>query len=193
MKVSLFVALALTACGCAVDAGQNPTQSADVRVNDDARVLQDFQARIAKYLEVRKQPEKDAPPLKETSDPAKIKAAQDGLASRIRAARASAQPGDIFTPAIREKFRRLLYPELKGEDGRDARKVMKGHDAPPAVPIKVNAKYPDSAPRPTVPANFLANLPKLPEELEYRIIDKHLILLDTEAALIVDYIPNAIR
>jgi hypothetical protein len=66
-------------------------------------------------------------------------------------------------------------------------------DAPAAVPLKVNAKYPEGAPLPTVPADLLANLPTLPTEVEYRIIGKHLILRDTEADIIVDYIPNAIR
>jgi hypothetical protein len=67
-------------------------------------------------------------------------------------------------------------------------------DAPPSgsVPLKVNAKYPDGLPRPTLPANLLLNLPSLPKGLEYRIVGKHLVLLDIDANLIVDYIPNAI-
>ncbi len=66
-------------------------------------------------------------------------------------------------------------------------------DAPPAVPFKVNAAYPEGKPFPTVPAKLLVNLPPLPKEVEYRIIDKHLILRDTEANLIIDYMLNAIR
>jgi hypothetical protein len=57
----------------------------------------------------------------------------------------------------------------------------------------VNAKYPDSAPLPTVPPNLLAALPKLPEGLEFRIINKDLILLDVDANLIVDFIRAAIQ
>lgn len=195
MKVSQWLLVALMASGCSADAGveqDKPKPPANPNVNMDAQVLHDFQERVTTYLDVHKKAAKDAPPLKESNDPAKIKAAQDGLASRIRAARADAKPGDIFTPEIRSKFRQLLYPEMKGEDGRDARKVMKD-DAPPDVPLKVNAKYPDGASLPTVPSNLLLNLPTLPEELEYRIIGKHLILLDSDADLIVDYIPNAIQ
>jgi hypothetical protein len=44
-----------------------------------------------------------------------------------------------------------------------------------------------------VPPNLLADLPKLPEDLEYRVIDRHLILRDVHANVIVDYVPNAIR
>jgi hypothetical protein len=83
---------------------------------------------------------------------------------------------------------------LKGEDGRDAKAVLKD-DAPPAGAIrwKVNAKYPEGQPLPTVPASVLMNLPTLPEPLEYRIVDKHLLLLDMQADLVVDYMWNAIR
>jgi hypothetical protein len=110
----------------------------------------------------------------------------------VRALRADAKQGDLLTPQETSIFRRLLSPETKGEDGRDAKEVLK-EDAPTNIPFKVNAKYPEGAPLPTVPVNFLLNLPTLPKPLEYRIIDKHLILLDTDANIIVDYMTNVIR
>jgi len=160
-------------------------------VNSDAAVLQDFTRRIEAYLKLRKEAVKGTPALKETSDAGKIKAAQDGLSMQIRAARAGAKHGDIFTPEIAAKFRRLLSPETKGDDGRDAKAIIKD-DAPTNVPFKVNAKYPDGASVPTVPANFLLSLPALPEPLQYRIIDKHLVLVDEDADVILDYALNVI-
>jgi hypothetical protein len=142
-------------------------------------------------MKLRKEAVKDAPALKETKDPAKIKAAQDGMSTEIRAARANAKHGDIFTPEITAKFRRLLNPELKGDDGRDAKAIIKD-DAPTNITFKVNAKYPEGASVPTVPANLLVNLPTLPEPLQYRIIEKHLLLLDEDADVIVDYALNII-
>jgi hypothetical protein len=163
-------------------------------VNSDAMVLVDFKDRIDKYLDIHKKAEKTTPSLKETSDPAKIQAGEEGLAASIRALRADAKVGDIFTPPIRDKFRRLLSPETKGEEGHDAKEILKDDaPAPAALDYKPNAKYPEGAALPTVPANFLLNLPTLPEEVEYRVIGKHLILRDTKANIIVDYIPNAIR
>jgi hypothetical protein len=161
-------------------------------VNPHAAVLADFQSRINAYMKLRKEAIKDAPPLKETKDPAKIKAAQDAMSVQIRAARANAAHGDIFTPEITAQFRRMLSPELKGDDGRDAKAIIKD-DAPTNVTFKVNAKYPEGAPVPTVPASLLVNLPTLPEPLQFRIIDKHLILLDEDADVIVDYALNIIR
>ena len=131
---------------------------------------------------------------KETRDPGKISATQDTLAARIAARRADARQGDIFTAEIRGAFRRLLAPELKGAEGRDAKDVMKDEaPAPGTVPFKVNAKYPEGQPRPTMPSNVLLSLPNLPEGLEYRVIGRHLLLIDTDADLVVDYMPNAVR
>ena len=161
-------------------------------VNPDAAVIQDFKTRVDAYMKLRKEAVKDAPRLKETNDPAKIKASQDAMSVQIRAARATAKQGDIFTPEIAAKFRRLLNPELKGDDGRDAKAIIKD-DAPTNITFKVNAKYPEGASVPTVPANLLVNLPTLPEPLQFRIIEKHLVLVDEDADVILDYALNIIR
>ena len=161
-------------------------------VNPDAAVIQDFKTRVDAYMKLRKDAVKDAPRLKETNDPAKIKASQDAMSVQIRAARATAKHGDILTPEIAAKFRRLLSPELKGDDGRDAKAIIKD-DAPTNIPFKVNAKYPEGASVPTVPANLLVSLPTLPEPLQFRIIEKHLILVDEDADVILDYTLNVIR
>lgn len=209
MKMSLRLAVLAcwAVCGCTASGKQQskpasgeqqskPASEEERRskpaVNADALVLRDFQARIEKYRELHNKVEKNGPRLKETKDPAKIKIAQEELAGNIRAARADAKPGDIFTPKIRQLFRRLMYPEVKGPEGKETRQAMKD-DAPKAVPLKVNASYPEGAPLPTVPPNVLAALPKLPEDLEYRVVNKDLILRDVDANLIVDFIPNAIR
>lgn len=177
----------------AADGPVKQAAQADGR-NASAAILEDFNERIEQYLDVRKQAAKGAEPLKETDDPARITAAQDERAAAIRALRAGAKPGDIFTAEIRHTFRQLMAPELKGEMGRDTKQVLKDDaPAPGAVPLKVNAKYPEGAPLPTVPAALLTRLPQLPKGLEYRIIGKDLVLLDSDANLIVDFIRNAIR
>ena len=157
-------------------------------------ILEDFEERVGEYVEIRERAARDAPPLKETDDPSRIDAAQDARAASIRALRAGAKPGDIFTAEIRDTFRKLLAPVVDGEEGRDVKQVLRDDaPAPGAVPLEVNAKYPDNTTLPTVPATLLANLPELPDGLEYRIIGKDLVLLDSDANLIVDYIRNAIR
>lgn len=170
------------------------TQAANqAGVNADGAILADFNARVKKYIEIHKAAAKGSAKLKQTENPAEITQAQEMLASKIRTARADGKQGDIFTAEIRNKFRRLLAPELKGEDGRDAKAVLKEDaPAPGSIPFKVHAKYPEGASLPSVPANLLLNLPTLPEPLEYRIIDKHLVLMDTGANIIVDFMLNAV-
>ena len=158
------------------------------RVNPEAQVLQDFKARVDKYVELRKKADDSAPPIKKTDDPAELRAAQQALAERIGAARTPAKQGDIFTPEITARFRKLLRPEVK-EPGT---KATIEDDNPGAFPFKVNGPYPSKEPLSTVPPNVLASLPPLPKDLEYRFVSRHLILRDARANLIIDYIPNAI-
>ena len=200
MNVSRLCAAVLLSMACSVDpiaaqrgASPPPQGTAGTAVNADAS-LADFKARVQAYVEVKKQAQKDVPKLKETEDPAQITATQEALAARVRALRADAKPGDIITPQIGATFRRLLAPELKGEDGRDAKAVLKEDaPAPGAVPLKINAKYTEGQPLASTPATMLRNLPILPEGLEYRFIGKTLVLLDVDANIIVDYFRNAIR
>jgi len=163
-------------------------QAETSRVNPDAKVLAEFKARIDAYVDLRKREDDGAPTLKRTDDSANIKVAQDSLATRIMAARAPAKHGDIFTPEITLCFRRLLRPELKDADT----KQLIRDDNPGNIKFKVNGVYPAGEPLSTVPANVLASLPQLPPDLEYRFVGKHLILRDSRANLVIDYIANAI-
>jgi hypothetical protein len=180
------------ATAAALQQGEKKT-STDPAVNPHAAALLDFEIRVKAYADLQKRLAKGDAKQMETADPAMITAVKARLAAKLQAARRDAKQGDIFTPAVRPVFRRLLAPELKGEDGRDAKAVLKDDaPAPGTVPFKVNAKYPENQPRPTVPAKVLLSLPALPAPLEYRIVGQHLLLLDMEADLVVDYILNVI-
>jgi hypothetical protein len=174
-------------------------KAAEDNANPDALVLVDFQKRIDAYMAIQKAAAKDSLSIKETNNPAEIKAAQQALGAKIRAARADAKPGDVLTPEIRNKFRRLMYPVVQGTAGRETKEELeedvheKDEGIPKKVTLKVNANYPEGNPLPTTPSNVLMSLPKLPEQLEYRIVDKNLILRDVQANIIVDFIPNAIQ
>ena len=204
----LFVAMLVVGCGTSAaqrstPADQTPADvaqkagaiktSTDPKVNANAAVMADFKARVEKYVALHKDLAKGAAAQKENTSAEQIAAQKAALAAKIQGARTGAMHGDIFFPEIRPVFRRLLAPELKGEDGRDAKELLKDDaPAPGSVAFKVNAKYPESQPKPTMPANLLLNLPTLPEPLEYRVVGQHLLLLDTATDLIVDYILNAI-
>jgi len=158
-------------------------------VNPGAKVLLDFKERVDKYVELRKKADDSAPPLKKTDDAAELRAAQQALAERIGAARTPAKQGEIFTPEIAAYFRKLVRPELKETGTKGAVR----DDNPAGMPFQVNGPYPSKEALSTMPPNVLASLPRLPKDIEYRFVGKHLILRDVRANLIIDYIPNALN
>lgn len=161
--------------------------------NPSVIAMRDFDNRIKAYAALRDKLEKGDASVDETSKPKEIVDAGRALAARIQAARATAKRGDIFTPDIQAQFKRLLNPEMKGTGGQNTRGIMK--DEGPGrggFPLAVNHAYPKDQPFGTVPPNILETLPPLPEHVEYRFVDRHLILRDTQANLIIDFFPNAI-
>jgi hypothetical protein len=187
--VKLFASSSTVLVVSLAAAGSAFTQ-AKLPVNPDAQVLADFKARVDKYVELRKKADDSAPPLKKTDDAREIKDAQQALVERVGAARSTAKQGDIFTPDITAFFKRVLRPEAKEKDA----KTMMKDDKPPAgtVTFKINGPYPDKQPLASSPPEMLAKLPPLPKDIDYRFVDKHLILRDSRANTIIDFIPNAI-
>ena len=183
----------------AVPAGPAPEVVVNgVRTNGDAAVMADFQKRVAAYLEIKKSVDKQTPDQKETKDPIHIETKQKLLASKIINMRQGARAGDIFTLPIRTKFRQLLIPEVKGTTGKETKQEIdeefEEHEAENRKgPLKVNAEYPEGTPLATTPPNVLLSLPKLPDGLEYRFVEKTLLIRDADANVIVDLMPNAIR
>lgn len=197
---ALVLAGGLVACGAVSDGGTQgatvpapitPVQKATASpANPDSAILADFNARLDQYVKAQRALLKDVP-QKETKDPADITARQQVLAGQLKHIRSNAKQGDILPPQVAAMFKRLMYPELKGAEGRETKQEIK--EETPVVELKVNATYPASQSLTTVPPNLLANLPQLPKDVEYRFVGKHLILRDVDANIIVDYIFNAIR
>ena len=79
-------------------------------------------------------------------------------------------------------------------DGSEAHRVRVSlkHDEPVNARLHVNESYPEAMPLQTTPPSLLLNLPKLPPELEYRVVGRELVLRDVKANLVVDFIPNAL-
>lgn len=164
-------------------------QAAAHEAESERKALRHFREAVAEYAELH------------ASQLARIQAqesvaAQQALARAMRAKRAGAEPGDIFRPSVQPLFRRLIAAQLEGPDALDARKsVVEGNpgDEPAAVPVvvRVNAEYPVGAARSTVPPSLLLTLPELPPSLHYRFVGRDLLLVDSVAQLIVDFLPAA--
>jgi hypothetical protein len=159
--------------------------------NLDSKVLEDFEKRVSDYMKLHDKARAGLGKLKPTASPEHIEHHERELAHKIREAREHATQGNIFTDEIAAAFHRLAAPATKGEDATTVHQSLRRSE-PVVVPFKVNGRYPKGLPLQTTPPSLLQNLPKLPPELEYRVVGHALVLLDTSAGLIVDYLPNSI-
>jgi hypothetical protein len=192
---ALAVVWMITTSACVTDAAQQTAKMPQgTNVNSDAKLMADFKAKVDDYLKLRKSLEgKSAVPIKKTADPNELLASQKALGAQVRAARATAKRGDFFTPATQAQFRRLVTPPLKGPEGTENKVAIKD-DAPEPkdIPFQVNAEYPRDESLSTVPPDVLLALPQLPSEIQYRFVGRHLILYDSKAGIIIDFMLNAL-
>jgi hypothetical protein len=156
---------------------------------DNAQTVNDFEARVAKYLDLRKKQAGSAP--RPTNSSEKLAETQQDLAAKVKALRQDAQQGDIFTPGITAYFRRQISATLVGQDGQKIRASLRHAEPVPALALHVNQVYPQGIPLQSTPPTLLLNLPTLPKELEYRIVGRNLALHDTVPNIIVDFVPDA--
>jgi hypothetical protein len=152
----------------------------------------EFLDRVQSYVSLHKTIESTLPPLKPTDLPELISAHQRALARKIREARTNAKRGDIFTANARRAFRDSVRDEFQGANARNARTTIRQGAPLKEIHLHVNEPYPDGVPFTTVPPTLLLKFPKLPDQVAYRIVGRDLILLDVEANLVIDTIPEMI-
>jgi len=170
-------------------AGFAQTKSGSAADQAEARILADFGDGIRKYLEARQNAGGAPKPAKE---PEKLVDHRKQTAAKLRVERTDAKQGDIFTPEIAGYFRRRITATFAGPEGPKIRASLRRAEPVPSIVLKVNAAYPATLPLQSTPPTLLLNLPRLPKELEYRIVGRDMALHDTVTNLIVDFIPNAI-
>ena len=189
---------ALLAFGCAqstsgtgagpaitVAGSQPPTQAVL-----DRKVLSDFRRDVDRYMTLHNTLQSQGTAPKQRADIGDIEeneVSRNALATRIRLARHDAEQGDILTPEIAVTLRTAMDPALRSSTGAGARASIR-EDAPATFVLEVNGDYPDGESRSKMPGNVLQILPLLPPGLEYRIVDTHLVLMDVDANIVVDYL-----
>lgn len=156
---------------------------------DQEPAVRDFQARVAKYVEQRKKDAGSSP--RPTNSPDKLSESQKDLAEKVKALRRNAGQGDIFTPDIAAYFRQRISSTLEGPNGAKIRASLRHAEPLHGIELRVNEPYPQGIPLQSTPPTLLSDLPVLPEELEYRIVGRDLVLVDIAPNLIVDFVPNA--
>ena len=161
---------------------------------EDARALATMNDRLKQYVDLHVKLEESLPKLPKDATPQQIDKNQRALEKLVREARATAKPGDIFTPEARPVIKRLLATVFGGPDGKQLKASIMDENPvePSTIKLTVNARYPDVVPLTSVPPQVLQTLPKLTEDLEYRFVGDWLILLDTHAHVVADYIDDAL-
>jgi len=168
-------------------------QSRAPRDKEEARDFKIFTDRVQEYVKMQKDMEASLPTLKPTNDVEQIVEHQRALAGKIANARRAARQGDIFTHEVAERFRKIIRSEFHGAEGRLARQTIRQDDPSKVIArLHVNDVFPEGIPLTTTPPTLLLKLPELPLELAYRFVGRDLTLIDIQARLIVDLIPNVI-
>jgi hypothetical protein len=160
-------------------------------INQNSLVIEDFRKRVDDYITLRKRAQEGGQPSK-LGSAAHIKRDQKSLANKIRAERPQAVQGNVFNPSISELFKQLIAAPLESSRGNEIRASLRHAEPVHDLSLKVNQPYPEALALQSTPPTLLLNLPKLPPDIEYRIVGRELILLDTAANLIVDLLPDAL-
>jgi len=157
-------------------------------VNPQAQAMAEFKKRVDGYLDLRKAVTQKYPEVRETGDPAKIHDREVALGKGIAVARANAKAGDVFGP-VSGQLLTIVEKDWNARSPADQKAILS--EIPKGLMLKVNQPYPPTLPLVTVPPKLLALLPMLPEELEYRLVDRRLLLRDRDANLIIDVLVGA--
>ena len=157
----------------------------------DAAAIKQFDTAIAKYMAMRQKLASEVSGPVKNSSSTQINDASDALAGGIQRARQKAQPGAIFSPPVAGVIKRRIADTVRTEKLADTLADIDDEGTAGPSP-KMHLRLPVTAQMATMPPSLLKALPKLPKELEYRILGQYLVLRDIDASLIIDYIPVAV-
>jgi hypothetical protein len=186
--VSLRLLLAAVACAGTLGVSRLTAQTP----GEDGRAaaLRLFDARVNEYAALHRRLEGPLPPLTPTKETLRNHVLRQLLASAIRRARAGAQQGDIFEPGVALVFRGLIADALQGRDATTFLAEFDEEDPPSDAALVVNEPLPRGSTH-AMPSRLLQILPPLPEDVEYRIVNRNLVLWDIHADLVIDFLPKA--
>ena len=146
-----------------------------------------FTTRVNGYSDLRARLESHLPPVTITHDTRQIRRGQRSLAKAIRLARPGAMQGEFFTTGAGAEFKQALGVVMTAPI---CAVIM--DDNPGAFRHRIDGTYPEGKTLSTMPGVVLARLPRLPDDIEFRFLGRHLILHDVRANTIIDRLPFAI-
>ena len=154
--------------------------------------LRAFEQSIDEYMNVRAAIERDLPRLEISGDASRIHAAVAARAEAIRRARAGARQGALFNAGVAVVFRARIQQIFAGRPDAvaDLLDEMQEDGEPWSRPV-VNGPFSWRTAVGT-PPSIVAALPPLPDDLQYRFVGADLVLVDVDANLVLDILPDAL-
>lgn len=150
-----------------------------------------FNAALKRYVALKQKLHQEVPELRVTGKSAEISDRSNMLAGAIQRARGAAPQGEFFDAAAARAIKALLVTAVNGDSV--ASLLARINDEPILKgPPSVHLRYPAASSLATMPPRLLNALPALPHGLEYRLAGRALILRDSDAALILDFLPDAL-
>lgn len=179
-------ALVIVLAGLSASAQAQPAEPAGYHPAEAA-----FQDAVARYLDLQKRLKNEVPTLRVAMEAAEISRASDILATAVQRSRRNARPGDIFNAELAKVITVRLRQQLAGVDIE--RFIASITDEPARFDRPgVHKRYPAASSMATTPMRVLEVLPPIPDALEYRFVGRALVLRDRDAAMIIDYIDDAL-
>ena len=168
-----------------------PSKSQSGGVNPQAASLQEFQTRLDRYLDLRNSLAGKLKPLSPTPDAVELAKRQEALAAAMKSSRMQAKRGDLVPSPVAQLIATVVRDDFKRRNPAATMGVFVEVPATKGASL-INKTYPADQAMPTVPALLLMNLPKLPDNLQYRFVGRDVVLLDGDLQLVVDYVPNVL-
>lgn len=157
----------------------------------DKQAIALFERSVKDYVKLRNRVRDKVPKLSKDSTPEQIQTFKKAFEEALRAARAGAKRGELFTPLVANYIDGTLREEFKGKDRLQLREIVFEAENE-GIPLKVNYPYPASVELTEMPATLLLKLPQLPKEVRYRFVGRNLLLVDRDNNLIIDYMVGAL-
>ena len=158
-----------------------------------AAVFEHYQRNVEAYMALRDEAAETVAPLSISPDAKESLEWVGAIAQAICARRPDAHVGDVVSIDVQPAFRTLIAASL-----------LANQDTVAELMARNNAEVIPGSPRPAInkpfpwqrgaamPPYLLAALPRLPHELQYRIVDRDLLLVDIDANVVIDILENAL-
>jgi len=199
------VVCAALVAGCHSRKGPDLVPPQNVRM--DSEVLEEFYEEIQEYVRLRHKVVDVVPALPPDATADQISIRQKTLTQAIIKFRRKAKPGEIFKPEVEAAFRHVFKEIFATPEGaaiikelRQGNPMVEGvpnpgdptHETLKSVRLGVNVVYTEGAPFSSVPSTLLLKIPALPPEVRYRFVGRALIVRDTDANVILDFIRDIV-